>query len=201
MDTLNFNLFNVSLTQFSLKFDYKKLANHINNIEKQQQGRIVSNIGGWQSDPMYSDSEKIYDDMLNEINENLKTITLKNNFNDNLICKVTNFWVNVNYKNNANKEHWHPGSTYSGVVYIEVPENSGNIEFINPAMDLMNGSDFDFEYFKKPVDSSNAKTWVLNAVEGTMIIFPSYLKHYVLYNNSNMRRISIAFNTKIFKKK
>ena len=42
-----------------------------------------------------------------------------------------NLWYNVNGLSSFNKPHTHPGSIVSGVYYISIPQNSGNIVFLN----------------------------------------------------------------------
>ena len=41
-------------------------------------------------------------------------------------------WLNVNQKGNFNPPHVHPGNNYSGCYYIDFPENSGFIHFLDP---------------------------------------------------------------------
>ena len=38
-------------------------------------------------------------------------------------------WANINNKEDYNISHTHPYSHYSGVYYVKVPKNSGNLYF------------------------------------------------------------------------
>ena len=44
---------------------------------------------------------------------------------------------------------------------------------------------------------SNQNSNFFNPTEGRMIVFPSYLYHYVQENKSNQDRISVSFNIRL----
>lgn len=82
------------------------------------------------------------------------------------------FWFNHMPPGSKTGLHDHKsGAFLSGVYYIKVPENSGNIVF--------------------QVDSESKE---IISEEGKMILFPPSLKHQVHENQSNEDRISLAFN-------
>lgn len=106
-------------------------------------------------------------------------------------------WVNVNPQHGFNVPHDHPGYTWSGVYYVSLPEKtvpksrSGNIELLDPrtntaamATDIARSS----QYF------SPKRT--LTPQNGMILIFPSYLRHWVYPNDEEEDRISMAFNFK-----
>lgn len=102
-------------------------------------------------------------------------------------------WVNVNRQGAFNAPHDHGGAHLSGVYYVAVPESddrhSGALEFLNPAgaasAQLPNG---------RPM----MMTRVLKRPRaGWMVIFPSYLRHWVYPNQEDADRVSIAFNLKL----
>lgn len=80
-------------------------------------------------------------------------------------------WFNVTGPGNLNRWHRHTVDQYSAVVYIQVPENSGDIEFQEGR-----------EFLK------------VQPVVGKVVGFSSNLMHRVLENQSNDFRISAAFN-------
>ena len=99
---------------------------------------------------------------------------------------LSNSWININRKNNFNMPHCHPNSAFSGVIYLKANPTCGKINFRNPTPagaypinDTING------YFGK---------WFFSPEPGDVLIFPSYLDHYVEPNLSDEDRISIAFN-------
>ena len=90
--------------------------------------------------------------------------------------------------------HTHPKCHLSGVLWLKIPENSGNIIFISPYEHVAH-VEIDELYsdeFKKSHNSFS--NYFLNPTEGYMILFPSHLVHYVDVNKSNEDRISVAFN-------
>ena len=98
-----------------------------------------------------------------------------------------NLWYNVNGLSSFNKPHTHPGSIVSGVYYISIPQNSGNIVFLNQDMDK-------FYTLIDSYNNYNSSTWKIISKENLCIFFPSYLRHYVEPNFNKKERISISFN-------
>ena len=104
-------------------------------------------------------------------------------------------WVNLCRDGGYNKIHNHPGCSWSGVYYVstgvrapDAPPDSGCIEFLDPRMGAtetgLNGPD------------ALPKLRV-EAVAGLMVVFPSWLYHYVNPFRGSGERISIAFNVNL----
>lgn len=114
---------------------------------------------------------------------------------DTLVLKLF-AWMNANPTGGFNAPHTHPGAHWSGVYYITQPDvdigPSGKIEFLAPRTDLPNWRLLQASAF-------NSKK-SLRPMPGEMILFPSYLVHWVYPNETPHERISIAFNA-TFKKK
>lgn len=100
-------------------------------------------------------------------------------------------WANVNRSGHYNRLHLHPGEHWSGVYYVDVgqpdPAIAGNgvIEFLDPrptarAMPIP-GFKFD-------------RGIVVVPQSGMLILFPSWLDHWVSPYQGPGERISIAFN-------
>lgn len=105
-------------------------------------------------------------------------------------------WVNVLYKNGAVNVHRHPNSIISGAYYPHVAENSAELIFINPVdgfrqLDLTEHLPFS-EIPNNPYAGVNIHR--VRAVTGKLVLFPSWLQHYVPQNNSDLR-ITLSFNT------
>ena len=104
-------------------------------------------------------------------------------------------WTNANPPGGFNAPHTHPGAHWSGVYYVSQPDvetgTSGMIEFLDPRSDLPNWRLLESTAFrlKKKIRPS----------PGEMILFPSYLVHWVYPNETDEERVSIAFNA-TFKK-
>ncbi len=99
-------------------------------------------------------------------------------------------WMNMNPSGGYNAPHTHPGAQWSGVYYVSQPAvetgNSGMIEFLDPRSDLPNWRILDAPAFRLKKK--------IRPKPGDMILFPSYLVHWVYPNESDQERVSIAFN-------
>jgi len=155
-------------------------------------GRARSNNGsGWQSNDGV-EGRPIFSSLLNGVEEVFNNEVFpfhagdqKNEF------KVFhgNYWVNINYKHSYNNVHTHPGCWYSGVFYLQVPEEtrgSGALQFLSGHSKHMSN----FIHCSRR-DSDN---FVVDPVEGDLLLFPSAMLHYVEPNEVDFDRISIAFN-------
>ena len=98
-----------------------------------------------------------------------------------------NWWLNINRKGNYNKVHTHPESHISGVYYIT--DNCDALSFINPLL-----FDRDLVLGKCRSNCFNSEEWAYPVKTGHLVLFPSYLHHYVKPLKGNKNRISLAFN-------
>jgi uncharacterized protein (TIGR02466 family) len=110
-------------------------------------------------------------------------------------------WVNINPQHGFNVPHDHPGYTWSGVYYVSLPEKqeaesrSGAIELLDPRTNV---SAMATDIARKSLYFSPKRT--LNPKNGMILIFPSYLRHWVYPNEEDQDRISMAFNFKFWPK-
>jgi len=103
---------------------------------------------------------------------------------------LTSAWLNVNNTRQCmNSEHVH-GDVFSGVFYLQAPEESGKLVLSNPAINRM----WDGCYLAVQKNQFTGETIRIEPVEGNIILFPSYLPHSVETNNHDEERISISFN-------
>ena len=102
-------------------------------------------------------------------------------------------WLNINGKGSWNAHHSHFRQSrpflFSGVYYVKVPKNSGEIGFHDPR-GLMIHATLDEEYLNGP---SSPVEYVMPRA-GHCYYFPSWLVHDVRQNMSEEDRVSIAFN-------
>jgi uncharacterized protein (TIGR02466 family) len=77
----------------------------------------------------------------------------------------------------------------SGVYYVKVPENSGNIYFYDPRA----GSQMLLPPYTQMTKWTLGKI-LYKPIEGMFILFPSWLWHGVEPNSSEENRISLSFN-------
>ena len=99
-------------------------------------------------------------------------------------------WMNVNPPGGFNAPHTHPGAHWSGVYYVSQPAveegTSGMIEFLDPRSDLPN-----WRLLKAPPFRLKKK---IRPAAGEIVLFPSYLVHWVYPNETGDERVSVAFN-------
>ena len=157
-------------------------------------GRSVSNIGGWQSNQTH---------IIDCKSETLKNIIMssvsKLPMSGNLSCTIEG-WKNINEPGNFNLPHSHPRSHLSGVLWIKIPKNSGNIVFESPEI-FNRYQELDSYSDESKFDSNNYMTYYFTPKEGNVLIFSSNLQHEVNENKSNEDRISYSFNVTLTNEK
>jgi uncharacterized protein (TIGR02466 family) len=102
---------------------------------------------------------------------------------------IPNLWFLKMVSGSSHKVHHHYGYTFSGVYYVTAPENSDKIILYNTLNDI-----FHHKLESKEFTSSNSYSWWFPTTPGTIILFPSYLKHSVPAAEFEGIRKSIAFD-------
>ena len=129
--------------------------------------------------------KKLKEDLIVRINQYFKIVE---NSDDKINLYITQSWANFNEPNTSHHEHLHYNSYLSGVIYINAIENLDFIRFIDSKYIT-----FQFEN-KKGYNIFNSGVWDFPVKTKQILIFPSYLRHCVLKNNSDHERISLSFN-------
>ena len=145
---------------------------HINELSTLEKSEKKSNFGGWQSR-----------DNLNEDGIFREFISKITHLANDCVPKVTinGMWANINNYKDCNGQHRH-GGTLAGVFYCSVPKNSGRLVLVDPRNIGVHDA------------PNNARNFPVNPEPLSLIIFPSWLDHYVEPNMSNEPRISLSFN-------
>ena len=181
------DLFKIGIYRAELKIDKKFWVEFCNTFEKKEPSEYHSNTG-------YQGHLKDYQ---NPFLEGLKKTILEHSekYVDYLSYKVKtlevqSLWMNINYFKDFNLPHRHGNNLISGVFYLQVPKNSGCLVIQNPAERL------DTHNFRvKDYNNYNSGIWKIVPKESEIILFPSWLVHYVEPNlNEGSRRISMSFN-------
>ena len=118
-------------------------------------------------------------------------------FKSSLSFKLTESWYRETVPGHNHPDHNHPNSMLSGVVYLNVPKGDESHEGIN-LIHIENRGVFknhEFRYDYTPTKYNQITTFV--PVEtGDIVLFPSYLYHFVTHNESrNESRRVISYNT------
>ena len=158
-----------------------------NERKNDPEGQSFSNRGGWQSTLFtVSDENNI---MHSYIYDSITNFTVLNQERQ----MYVDAWMNINPKGADNEKHTHPSCAFAGVIWLKIPENSGNLYFYSPFGHI--SSDEIMSYDPNFAISFNIPPTTFTVPkEGKMLIFPSYLEHSVSENNSDEDRISISFN-------
>lgn len=127
------------------------------------------------TDFKYSDE---LDFLVNQINDAYKTATNKK-------LELLGYWAHIHEYNESTNLHCHAdaqdvvtGPHISAVYYLQMPEKSGKLVF-----------DFDINKYQR-------KRFFVDSSEGSFVLFPSTLDHFVTKNKSKQKRISVSFNFK-----
>ena len=164
------------------------LESHILKWSQQDKGEQKTNAGGWHSSTDMNKKEE-YNPLTTELFNMQHEIYEKEHLD--LKPVLGNMWANINYPKCFNRPHIHPNSLFSGVYFIKIPQNSGNLMVYDPRP----GVQMAMPTRKK--GQLPPEIWRdvhYEPVAGRCVMFPSWLWHEVKENKSNDIRISVSFN-------
>lgn len=166
----------------------RKISNHFTQLSK----TIESGGNNWIAKPYNTigtydlRESEVYNTLVETVTKHINTFASEYNTTDYFKCK--NSWGNISHAGEYQEYHIHAHSTFSAVYYCACPENSGDIVFENPFVDMMEIQN---------IQSHNQLSYqncTYQAKEKRLIIFRSHLKHMVKPGNNQSPRISFAFN-------
>lgn len=99
-------------------------------------------------------------------------------------AEITEIWGNVSKQGKDHPVHSHPNNTFSGILYL-TPGVSTTFVDANPANGMI------LLDTKNPHLNNHAS---LAAIPNMLVIFPSWLPHYVPANPDNHTRKTVSFN-------
>ena len=105
-------------------------------------------------------------------------------------------WVNINPRYSYNRFHSHPHALWSGVYYVQTPENCGQICFNDPRPQAQVLTPY-YDPERRRMETWNEVLYQPRG--GRVIVFPAWLGHAVQPNLSDREgpagdRISVSFN-------
>ena len=105
---------------------------------------------------------------------------------------LSSLWINISPPNAYQEPHkhttYHRKQLFSGVLYIEVQDNSGDLILVNPVEDLLG---------LMPFSNSIIPRHKIKPQNGLIVCFPSWMEHYTNQNKTNTNRISISWNIEV----
>lgn len=102
---------------------------------------------------------------------------------------ITACWATILAPGAEHKAHYHPNNFLSGVYYVRTCAGANTINFHDPRNQA--------GIIRPPVTkltAENTDQVVVRVNNGTLLVFPSWLRHSVDANTSKDERISISFN-------
>lgn len=168
------------------KIDLDTLITYAYFLKEKMPSYNISNRGGWQSQKLVIGESESLKELFNTIDILVQGICETKSLPK---LSLINSWFNLNPKGAYHEIHDHKNSIISGVFYIKVPEDSGNINFYR--------SDSAEYFLPDNIDSFNSFNsckYTYEPKESFIFLFPSWLKHSVDLNNSTKDRISLSFN-------
>lgn len=173
--------------------DNEELKRYSKNLKDQESGVIKSNFLGWQSDTLAVPNFQI-DLLVKEILKRADALKSVFGFKKDYRLYLSNLWININQTSSFNRPHIHTESVFSGVYYVDCFIDSGNLVLLHPSMGqkiLIN------EYHLETFTEFSSAVISVDPEIGKLIIFPSWVEHYVEPNLNPKERISIAFNISV----
>lgn len=105
---------------------------------------------------------------------------------------ITNSWTTSNTTGISHDIHSHPNSIISGIFYFEADNDASQFVLVNDSPVF---KEFAFQYHYTGYSYLNSKSWGFPVKTGTLIIFPSWVKHGSGENLSNSPRRLLGFNS------
>ena len=183
------NLFGIPI--YINKIELKK--EDIEYLTNQEFERINEN-NGYVTKNKYVLNDSFLTNIKKEILNHLNKFMYENlKVNKNFTFKMLNSWSTKHLKNDFSQIHLHNNCVISGVLYLKVNKNSGNL--------LFHKNNYWRNIFQKSIDVSfdeyneiNGDYWYITPTIGNIILFPSFLEHSTTKNESDEERFCCAFN-------
>jgi uncharacterized protein (TIGR02466 family) len=114
-------------------------------------------------------------------------------FNNNVEFYITNSWGVKHQKDDWAGRHYHVNSLFSGIVYIECDDNSGDLVFYKGTTHkTITPVDLEFEHTEW--NMFNSTTHTITPKQNQIVIFPSHVEHSVNNSNNEKDRLALPFN-------
>ncbi len=200
----NYNPFSNPIICFKaniLNDDHQNLIDECMSWRESSNGLKISNSGGWHSEnTLFKRNQPGMRNLCNlfvkAVNQALLRICPS--FPVDKYDLLAEGWVNIGSKLSFNFPHNHPGFSFSGVYFVKVSkkrQDSGLLQFLDPR-----GSIKPYSMGVSELKKTFNDKFTIVPEEKTLIIFPSWLQHWVTPNLEEEDRISIACNFRYQKK-
>ena len=135
--------------------------------------------------------EPVFSNLITQIDDAIKDCWTQFNFYKGLEPFISECWVNQYKKDAFINSHNHAPYQMSGVLYLNANPKMGNIVFENPNYLVVSHQPFNYEH------GDEAPSWLETEVDvntGDLFLFPGWLRHRTLKNNTDETRYIMSFN-------
>jgi len=182
------HLFSDFMVEEKLDIDHDAISDYIYKQKETAQGESI----------YFNGTEDVMKPFFTEAQKRIDVLHTKLGLTYKLKHKIYQAWANINSNEHITSPHSHmerPYAIISGVYYPKAKKGCMPIEFLN------NNSAVESVFYYDVIEQwteFNRSVASIHPETGTMILFPSWLKHYVaLTGESDDDRISLAFNAEM----
>jgi uncharacterized protein (TIGR02466 family) len=169
------SLINTEVSEYETSVDQKKLVNPWGDT-------VLTNFKYGPYDHTLDHLPFLKNKILNSIKDYTEQLSVKYSS-----VEIIESWINYSRHGGMQNYHLHEGYDISGVYFHQTSGTDGDLIFLHPS--LINR----FHKITTNIESKISYT----PEKGKLILFPSFLEHSVSINNTDLTRISIAFNARI----
>jgi hypothetical protein len=172
------DIFKQSIFSFKLNLDLYVLNNYCLEYEKNNKGRVISNLGGFQSSDL-DINILVINKLISLILNNVSYVS-KKYFKLEKSLYISNIWFNINrYKDNNNK-HIHPNSLFSGVFYSKIGLLENSLDAFEKSIIFMKNSNKMHYYAPFPGQISEMDFKLF--YQSDKMLFGNQLKNITIYH-------------------
>ena len=155
----------------------------------------VAQVGAWHSSTDMQVHPE-FDCLTREIFELVQGVYDDQGYSGDYEPVCDSMWANINPRYAYNRHHTHPHALWSGVYYVQTPDNCGLLCLADPRPQAQVLTPY-YDPQRKPADSASEVYY--QPVTGRVILFPAWLVHAVQPNLTGVEgpegnRISVSFN-------
>ena len=174
VDVKTFECFPTLIHSFALKINHEPMITSLRSTENKDQLFLLPSFNS------------LVDGIIEATTQVLKKLEYSYDK-----IEITNMWANEMKSGDVHPPHTHSNNFLSGVYYLNSDAETGIIfQDPRPAADVLVPR-------KKTKTNENSNLLSYISKTNRLIIFPSWLLHWVPINESNRNRISISFNVQI----
>ena len=190
-EEVKYGVISIFPTPVYMSNDIKKITKRESDFVEKCKSKTHRNQGNTTTLDSYILQHDVFRELKNIIEQHLKTYLQE------VICPaeknikiyITQSWIYYTNINEFHHEHDHDNSFLSGVFYLKANRDVDGIHFKKPPSGGI------LSLTPKKTTVYNSTDWGFKVSEGTLLIFPSKVHHYVALKKEGEERISLSFNT------